>query len=568
MSLAEPTGAFAERAEGSGKTWRQICVAIGFVTFFWSPLLLRHGMKLIAREHYQFVILIPVFAIFLARKYTRDRRLDEFPCGSARATLVLGICATLVVGVATFLQSTWLGTFGYLVSLLTIGFAVGGPNLVRVLFAAWLLLGFILPLPFDLDVVLIQDLRQAVTAWSSSLLNLIGVLHLVEGNSIEIPQKSFFVADACTGIHSLFVLAAVAVFCGLWLQRTAIHILGLVAGSIGLAVLENILRISGVIVAYRSGIDVSEGWKHDLLGFILFAVTCLLLLSADQLLFFVLPSTAFLSKLLGWKPAVRTVSDAQAVLCKTKFPKGIFVALGIPVVIIGAWQIRQFPVDLAQVSTPSAGGQLRLQSLGEEALPVVVEGFQRRNFQAISRTSNFGMLSANSQVWTFTQDDLQLQISLDYPYEAIHPLTLCYELIGWTTVRNELVTPSVLGNSREPIAPFVYTELSKPVDGSGHLFFSYINFSGEEGVRLYPIRQEPNARDLVSKRLKAMLGKIEVDVQQTEIDTKSNAGLRGPMCQFQLLVQLPGNLSDQQRQRLERFFIAARGLLKANLLKN
>ena len=546
--------------------WPEFLILVAWISACWSPLLLRHLNQMLAKPHYQFILAIPVLAFLLARKSIQSGAVNPVSPGSTPVSMFLIMVSMAIVGVASWLSSTWIGVLGYLLCLLIMAYVIGGRGLVKTLLPAWVVVCCILPLPFGLDLALIQELREVVTTWSSVLLNYIGVLHLVDGNSMEIPGHAFFIADACTGIHSLFVLAASAVFWGCWCNRSILHILCLAGCSVGLAVLENVARVTGVIVAYEKGFDFSEGWKHDLLGLVLFTATCLLLLSADQFLAFLLPTRAFLGRMLGWKRAsTESIEPSQN---PSKSPsRFVMVTVGVFAAMIGVFQIRQFPATFGGDSNVSPGGAFNISELGENALPQDIEGFRRAKYEAVTRSSNFGMLSSNSQIWSYVGDEFQLQISLDYPYEFIHPLSLCYELNGWTTIRNELIEPRPDFLAPEvPVSPFAYTVLHKSIDGAGHLFYSYINFAGEEGVRLYPVKRELTAKELVSARIKSLIGQSESDNRQVENDLKTNAGLRGPMCQVQLLVQLPDKLTDEQRERVQRFFVTARRELKARLL--
>ncbi len=66
-----------------------------------------------------------------------------------------------------------------------------------------------IPLPFNLDERLIKDLQLTSSNSASAILDLAGVLHLQSGNVLEIRTGKLFVDRACSGVGSLYALAAI-----------------------------------------------------------------------------------------------------------------------------------------------------------------------------------------------------------------------------------------------------------------------------------------------------------------------------------------------------------------------
>ena len=81
-------------------------------------------------------------------------------------------------------------------------------------------------------------------------------------------------------ITACLVLAVVS-------NRSTLHTVLLVGSGVVWAATTNVLRI--VTLGYsqqKFGVDLSEGWRHDLLGLCLFAIAVGLAISADRLLGF------------------------------------------------------------------------------------------------------------------------------------------------------------------------------------------------------------------------------------------------------------------------------------------
>jgi len=552
---------------------RPVLVGAAWVTLCWSPLLVRQLGMLLERSHYQFVILLPLAAALLARSRWKELPAAKVKPGRSRTALTFAIGVLALIMTATWLRSPWLGFVGYLFSLLAIVYAVGGRELLKAFLPAWLLLCLCIPLPFGLDERLVTDLREIVTGWTSHVLYLVGVLHLVEGNVIEIPGKAFFVADACTGIHSLFVVLAAAVFIGFLFERSLPRVAVLAACAIGLVLIENVCRLTGVVLAYRWGVDISAGWAHDAFGVLLFAVTLLLVLSADQLTTFLLPDRLTFwrrkrSKSVSDKRSRRDRSSSKTILASRTMldSRTVLGVSGSLVAALGVLQLWQFPIPLSWGGQEGPKTTLELPELSEDFLPATIEGYQRASYRLDTHPINVHYLSDYSQIWEYLGTDSRLKLSLDYPYPGVHDLCLCYELTGWTIQEKQFhFPPSPDASAARSPAPLVFAELHKPVDGTAYIFFSYFNTVGEEGARLYPLH-EPSPQERIRSRINSFLGSQPQQGQADQGPTELNADLSGPVFQVQLLIQSPAKLTSEELARAERFFVAARHELRTRYL--
>jgi exosortase/archaeosortase family protein len=150
------------------------------------------------------------------------------------------------------------------------------------LFALALPLAMVLKLPVGLDQSLIQTLQRVATKVSGALLSWLDIPHLVTGNVIGLASKDLFVAEACSGIQSVFTLLFIATV------LIAIHryhwwyVPIFWAAAVLCAVLGNSLRIVIVAIAevwYQK--DWSTGWAHESVGYATLLIAILMLLSFE-----------------------------------------------------------------------------------------------------------------------------------------------------------------------------------------------------------------------------------------------------------------------------------------------
>jgi len=141
------------------------------------------------------------------------------------------------------------------------------------------------PLPTLVLNAISLPLQFFASQLAVSVLQGVGIPALREGNVIMLPNVSLEVVEACSGLHSLVSLGAVAVLlAALTLRRTVPRLL-LVASSIPIAVLTNGGRVAGTgILSYHFGAAAAEGFFHEFSGWAVFvAALCLLGLEAGLL---------------------------------------------------------------------------------------------------------------------------------------------------------------------------------------------------------------------------------------------------------------------------------------------
>jgi exosortase len=117
------------------------------------------------------------------------------------------------------------------------------------------------------------------------LLMLAGVSAIREGNIILLPSARLEVAEACSGIRSLFSLLALAIVCG-YLLETKIGIRVLLAlMAIPISVLANALRIAitGIVVE-NWGVERAEGTIPMFSGWLVFIASLALIFLLHRLL--------------------------------------------------------------------------------------------------------------------------------------------------------------------------------------------------------------------------------------------------------------------------------------------
>ena len=153
------------------------------------------------------------------------------------------------------------------------------------LFGLVLPLLLILRLPLGFDQLLVLKLQRITTTLSSVVLDLVGLPHAVNNNVIQLSTRELFVAEACSGIQSVFTLMFLAVTIVVMNRRVLwIAPLFILVSNV-LAVATNVVRVCVIAMAdVWGGIDLTKGWPHELVGYGALTIGILFLLSFDQLI--------------------------------------------------------------------------------------------------------------------------------------------------------------------------------------------------------------------------------------------------------------------------------------------
>ena len=169
-----------------------------------------------------------------------------------------------------------------------------GMTTIKALWFPVFLLVFMIPLPGMLVDVVTGPLKQEISQITETILYWAGYPIARSGVTLSIGQYSLLVADACSGLHSMFSLTAMGLLYlyvlhyNSWIRNGV-----LVASLIPIAFVANTLRvIILVLVTYYFGDKVGQGFLHKFAGLLLFFFSLLSVFALDSLLGWILPKFA------------------------------------------------------------------------------------------------------------------------------------------------------------------------------------------------------------------------------------------------------------------------------------
>lgn len=140
--------------------------------------------------------------------------------------------------------------------------------------APWLTLFLMIPLPAIVFNQFALPLQLLASRSACTVLDLLQVPALREGNIIKLPSMSLDVVEACSGLRSLMSLITVAVLYSLFFERRVWMRCLMVVLAIPVAVVANALRIVvAALIAQYFNAQLAEGFFHALSGIVLFVLS-------------------------------------------------------------------------------------------------------------------------------------------------------------------------------------------------------------------------------------------------------------------------------------------------------
>lgn len=161
-----------------------------------------------------------------------------------------------------------------------------GPQAIRVAWFPLLYFVFMIPLPGILVDAITGPLKQWISAIVVEVLYDIGYPISRNGVILTIGQYQMLVADACSGLHSMYSLSALGtLFMYIMARRSALHNALMLASILPIAFMANIVRVMAlVLITYHFGDEAGQGFLHGTAGMVLMLVALACFFALDGLL--------------------------------------------------------------------------------------------------------------------------------------------------------------------------------------------------------------------------------------------------------------------------------------------
>jgi len=161
-----------------------------------------------------------------------------------------------------------------------------GPAALRLAWFAVFYFVFMIPLPGTLIDSITGPLKQWISVIVVELLYRVGYPISRNGVVLEIGQYQMLVADACSGLHSMYSLSALGtLFMYIVRRKSAVHNAVMLASILPIAFVANIVRVIAlVLITYYLGDEAGQGFLHGTAGMVLMMVALACFFALDWVL--------------------------------------------------------------------------------------------------------------------------------------------------------------------------------------------------------------------------------------------------------------------------------------------
>lgn len=261
----------------------QIALLSGLILWLYGPILARLVAQWWQDPNFSHGFFVPLFSIFVVW-HDRARFTRMTPQPSWAGLLLLGF-ALLVLVIGQMGAELFLARFSLLLVLAGSIVLFLGWNFFRAALFPWAFLILMIPIPAILYNQIAFPLQLLASRVAATVLALLGIPVLREGNVITLPSMALEVAEACSGIRSLMSLITLAIICGFVIEKELWIRCLLALASVPIAVISNSVRIigTGLLVQYWSA-DKAGGYFHASWGWIVFVISLLMLYAFHRLI--------------------------------------------------------------------------------------------------------------------------------------------------------------------------------------------------------------------------------------------------------------------------------------------
>lgn len=226
--------------------------------------------------------LVPVIAGWIA--WRKRRELSAQPRRPNPWGLAIVAFAALQLYIATLGAELFLARTAFVESVIGLVLLLGGTAWVRKLAFPLFLLFFMVPIPAILYNRITFPLQILASHAAASVLSVLQIPVLSDGNILELPDRQLFVVEACSGIRSLLSLSFLCLVYGYFFEKRASLRVILFLAAIPVAIIANAGRVAltGVLTSVKP--ELAEGFLHTASGWVIFMSGFALLVGIHQLL--------------------------------------------------------------------------------------------------------------------------------------------------------------------------------------------------------------------------------------------------------------------------------------------
>ncbi|HXV19768.1 MAG TPA: exosortase A [Desulfuromonadales bacterium] len=248
--------------------WQLPVLLLAWAAVFW-PVLPPMVETWLGHSDNSHALLVPLISLYFLWEKREAIRLVPVQGSIPGLTLLVASLAIYFVSYA--------GGIAFFARLMLVAALIGllwsclGTAMLRLLAFPLGFLFFMVPIPDTLLGMVAFPLQLAATRISAGLIQFCSIPVYREGNMLYFLQTQLEVAEACSGIRSIMSLTMLGVIFAYISPGSGWRKAVLILSAIPVAMLANILRVSGTgVLAHFFGDRVARGFLHEFSGLAVF----------------------------------------------------------------------------------------------------------------------------------------------------------------------------------------------------------------------------------------------------------------------------------------------------------
>ena len=265
--------------------WQPIVWFGALLILCYAPILYRMGWQWANDENMGHGFFVPIVAGFIV--WQRRHKLAALPLKTNNWGLVLIVWAALQAIVATLGAELFTARLAFVIAVVGAILYIGGTAWIRALAFPLLLLVFMIPIPAIIYAQLTLRLQMLASQLGELMIGWMGIPVLRAGNTLQLPNGTLDIAEACSGIRSLLSLAFLSLVYAYFMDKRVWMRWALLIATIPIAIGANGIRVAVTGLLYQINTEWGQGVYHETEGYIVFIVALAALIITHRVLSFV-----------------------------------------------------------------------------------------------------------------------------------------------------------------------------------------------------------------------------------------------------------------------------------------
>jgi exosortase len=279
-----PSTQEASQPSSVGKSWLPLVIAGVLLLVPYVPMFYSMGKMWLEDDNMSHGLFVPIAAAFIARDKRHYLATIKPQVNYWGLVLVVFGMAMLCIGPPSLPTFVFITRMAFLFSLVGSILFLRGAATLRALAYPLLLLPLMIPLPGFIYDRLTLPLQLIASMLAENFLTILGFSVLREGNILHMPTQTLDVAEACSGLRSLYALTFLTLTYAYFFASRNWRRWVLFAAIIPVAILANAGRVTATAILGNYNPALTVGFYHEMLGWTVFVFAFIMLFCLNAVL--------------------------------------------------------------------------------------------------------------------------------------------------------------------------------------------------------------------------------------------------------------------------------------------